>query len=177
MAWVILSRRLPDMILLRRMEMLWGGSNGIRQKEVPDRVSNIERHDETTTNHVELLTEDHWWIEMFFDIRYYNILYVLHEVQLEEEFQAWHVLDPDVVYRLHICLPNREVPTLKPRDDALKSGVECLGGRQDIPGVKNFLWIRIIIIFNHNILKKSHCHFHQRSHCCTPSWGYYGWRW
>ena len=70
------------MILLRRMEMLWGGSNGIRQKEVPDRVSNIERHDETTTNHVEVLTGYHWGLETFVVLRDRNILYVLHKLHM-----------------------------------------------------------------------------------------------
>ena len=35
------------------------GCNGILQKEVPDRVANVARHDETTTNHAEVLTKDH----------------------------------------------------------------------------------------------------------------------
>ena len=35
------------------------GCNGILKKIVPDRVANLARHDDTTTNHAEVLTEDH----------------------------------------------------------------------------------------------------------------------
>ena len=41
---------------------------------------------------------------------------------------------------------------MMPRDDALKSEVECLGGRPDVLGVQNIFWYRIIIIVNQNPL-------------------------
>ena len=62
------------------------------------------------------------------------------------------MLDPDVAYRLEIFRPNREVTTLITRVDALKSEVECLGGRQGALIAQNNLWIRIIIIVYHNPL-------------------------
>ena len=40
----------------------------------------MARHDETKTNNAELLTKDHWGIEMFVDIRDENNLGVLHEL-------------------------------------------------------------------------------------------------
>ena len=59
-------------------------------------------------------------------------------------------MDPDVGYRLDILLRNREFPTLPPRFDALKSEFEFLGGRKDVLGVQNAIWVSIIIILNHN---------------------------
>ena len=32
-------------------------------------MSNVARHDETTTNHMEVLTNNHWGIETFFGLR------------------------------------------------------------------------------------------------------------
>ena len=115
-------------------------------------MANVARHDETTTNHAEVLTEDHWGIETFFGLSDDNTLDVLQKVQLVEEVQVRHVLNPDVGYCLDIYLPNREFPTLTSRVDVLKSEVGCLEGRQDVIGVQKHIWSRIIVIVNHNTL-------------------------
>ena len=50
-------------------------------------MSNAALHDETTTNHAEVLTKDNWVLETFFGIRYDNILDILHELNIVEEIK------------------------------------------------------------------------------------------
>ena len=58
---------------------------------------------------------------MFVSLREYYILDVIHEVQLHEEVKAGHVLYHWVWSHIKLVHPNREVPTLTPRIDAMKS--------------------------------------------------------
>ena len=58
---------------------------------------------------------------MFFIIRYEYILNILHQVQLHEEVEAGHVLYPWDRSHIQLVPPNRELPTLTPMIDAMKS--------------------------------------------------------
>ena len=58
---------------------------------------------------------------MFVSLRDEYILNVLHEVKLHKEIFSVHVIYPWVWSNLQIGPPNREVPTLIPRIDAMKS--------------------------------------------------------
>ena len=58
--------------------------DGILLKEVIDGVANVACHDEPTTNHAEVLPDDHWGHEMLVGLRDDDIFDVLHEVQLEK---------------------------------------------------------------------------------------------
>ena len=68
------------------------GGNGILQKEVPSRVSNIKSHNQTTTNHTKILTQVHSSVKTFVSLRYDHILNLIHEVQLNEEVETKYVL-------------------------------------------------------------------------------------
>ena len=63
------------------------GCNEILQKEVPDRVANVARHDNTTTNQTEVLTEDYRRIKTLVGLSDDNIIDILNEVQLAVELQ------------------------------------------------------------------------------------------
>ena len=96
------------------------GVNGILQKEVPAIVANITIHNQTTTNHKKILTQVHSLVETFVSLRDNYILNVLHKLKLHEEVKAVHVLYTWDRSHLQIAPPNREVPTLTPRIDAMK---------------------------------------------------------
>ena len=113
-------------------------------------MANAARHNDTTTNHTEVLTKYHLGIETFVGLGYDNIIDVVNEVNMAEDIKEGHILDPDVGYHLELRIPNREVPTLIPRVYILIFEVECLGGRQYVLGIQNILWFRLINIVNHN---------------------------
>ena len=83
------------------------GGNVIPQKEVPYVVANIKIHNQTTTNHMEIITQVHILVEAFVSLRCDYILNILHEVQLHEEVEAGHVLYPWDWSHLQISPPNR----------------------------------------------------------------------
>ena len=95
------------------------GGDGILQKEVPYRVSNITSHNQTTTNHTKILTQVHILDETFVSLGDEYILNVLHEVQLHEEVEVGNVIYPWYQSHLQLGSPNRGVSTLTPRIDVI----------------------------------------------------------
>ena len=88
---------------------------------VPDIVANIKIHNQTTTNHVKILTQVHISVEIFVSLRDDYILNVLHEIKLHEEVEAAHVVYTWDRIHLQPGPTNREVPTLTPSIGAMKS--------------------------------------------------------
>ena len=84
-------------------------------------MANITSHNQTTTNHTKIITEAHRLVETFVSLRDDYIHNVIHEVQLNEEVEAGNMPYPWDWSRLQPGPPNREVPTLTPRIDAMKS--------------------------------------------------------
>ena len=47
------------------------GGNGILQKEFPNRLANITSHNQTTINHMKIITQEQILVEMFVSLRDY----------------------------------------------------------------------------------------------------------